>query len=275
MEQIKKWYPLVLFIGFVIVSVFLFQTCRTLKDERAANKFQQELNEQNQRANTAKIIEEFNKKLNAVEFSKQTYVTEKFAELEKYNKSLYAELSKVKGDILNAIKTTAEAKVPNMSLGNKLEVLDKDSGHYGLRWSSNYADSGFSQKISGSSRFYVNLEEKLKQWTINVRPDSTLLDTNLTTLKVTYGTRSLKRDGVAGFEVFAISRSPIVKITDMQGAYFVENQIVKPTKAKPWAIGPYIGFGLNTDYNLANPRFGWSMGFSVHYDVFQWRFGKK
>lgn len=273
MEQIKKWYPLVLFVGFLIVSVFLFQTCKTLKEERDANKFRETLWEQNQRANTAKIIEEFNKKLNALEFSKQSYVTEKFAELEKYNKQLYFELSKVKGDILNAIKTTAEARIPNVSLGNKLEILDKDKGYYGLRFNSNYADSGFSQKISGSSRFYVNLDEKMKEWTI--KPDSTLLDTNVTTLKVTYGTRALKRDGVDGFEVFAISRSPIVKITDMQGAYFVENQIVKPVKSKPWAIGPYIGFGLNTDYNLANPRFGWSMGFSVHYDVFQWRFGKK
>ena len=268
-ENVKKYYPIVLFVALIIVSFFLFQTCSNYNNLKKQTAFQDQLYKQNIRALGDSIKVEFNKKLNALDFSKQSFVVNKFSELERYNAYLYNELSKVKGDIMSAIDSKVKITMPSVTLGNRLEIINKDSNYYGLRFSRVYADSGFSQKISGSSRFYVNLNEKLKSWTI--KPDVTILDTNQMTLRILYGTR--KKD--KGYEVYAISKSPYAKLDELEGAYFVNNQIVPPAKVKNWAIGPYIGFGLNTDYNLANPRFGWSLGFSVHYDVFQWRFGKK
>jgi hypothetical protein len=236
---------------------------------KADAEYQQKLDDQNRRAMVDSIKVEFNKKLNAYDFSKQSFVVNKLADLEKYNKQLYDELSKVKGDIMSAIDTKLKIDMPKLTLGNKLEILNKDSGYYGLRFSNTYADLGLKQKLSGSSRFIVNMDQKKKEWVIS--PKNTIIDTNQIELSVTYGTRAKDK----GYEVFAESKSPLVKFTELNGAYFVENQVLKPVSPKKWGIGPYIGFGLNTDYNLANPRFGWSIGFSLHYDLLQWRFGKK
>ena len=66
-----------------------------------------------------------------------------------------------------------------------------------------------------------------------------------------------------------------MKINGLEGAYIIKKQPVPAPKPRPnFGFGPYIGFGLNTDYNLANPRFGWSVGVSVHYDIWNWHWGK-
>ena len=71
---IKKYYPIIFFIALVIVSVFLFQTCSTLKTERAQWEFQQKQNTQNWNASKDSLFEEFNRKLNAFITSKDNYV---------------------------------------------------------------------------------------------------------------------------------------------------------------------------------------------------------
>jgi hypothetical protein len=265
MEFIKKYYGVFAIAVAVLALALLFQTCSDLKTERAQREYQDRLYAQNMNAMKDSITVEFNKKLNAFDFSKQTYMVDKFNELEKYNAYLYNELKKVKGDILNALDTKLKIDVPKLTLGNKLEILNKNQGYYGLRFKSDYSDEGFEQTIGGSSRFYANYDEKIKSWTI--KPDNTILDTNQMSMKILYGTR--KKDN--GYEVFAISKSPIVKFTEMEGAYFVENQVVRPTFPKKWGLSPYVGIGINTDFNLTNPRPGWSIGIAVTYDLVQWR----
>lgn len=260
---LKTYYPLVFFAIILVLSVFLFQTCNNLKNEKAQRELQEKLYTQNMSALGDTIKVEFNKKLKALEFSKQSFVVEKFSELERYNKQLYDQLNKVKGDIMNAIDSKVNVDVGKLVLGNKLEILNKDSGYYGLRFKNKYSDPGFTQIISGSSKFYVNLDEKLKSWTI--RPDSTTIDTNKMSLKITYGTRQKDK----GYEVFAVSASPLVSFDELTGAYFIENQIKPVIKPKRWAIGPYIGAGIVTDINGSNPRLGFSAGLSFHYDIWQ------
>jgi len=260
---IKKYYSLIFFGIILILSVFLFQTCNTLKNERAQKELQDKLYTQNMNALKDSIKVEFNKKLQALEFSKQSFVVEKFKDLEQYDKQLYDQLNKVKGDIMDVIDAKLKVDAGKVSLGNKLEIINKDNGYYGLRFSRNYADSGFSQKIGGSSRFYANYDEKIKTW--NIKPDTTLLDTNQMSLKIIYGTRQKDK----GYEVFAISRSPLVSFKELTGSYFIENQVRPTKKVKKWAIGPYLGAGIVTDINGSNPRLGWSAGISIHYDIWQ------
>lgn len=268
LEFIKKYYSIILFGIILVLSIFMFQTCSTLKREREERAFQEKIWNQNMGALKDSITVEFNKKLKAYEFSKDNYVVNKLNDLEQYNKNLYNELKKVKGDIIAAINTNVQGDLGGIKADNKLVVIDSTKHHYGLKFTSNYSDEGFQQRLVGTSKFYMIPNGKI--W--NIQPDVTLFDTNFTEIKITYGFKELDNK----YQVFAISKSPKIILTDLTGGYFMDKAPKPlPDKPKPWAIGPYIGFGLNTDYNLANPRFGWSAGFSIHYDVLQWRFGSK
>jgi len=270
LEFIKKYYSIILFGIILVLSVFLFQTCSNLKKEREDRVFQEKIRTQNISAMTDSIRVEFNEKLKAYEFSKDNYVLEQLKDLENYNKVLYDKLKKVQGDIIAAINSKVQGDLGGIKTSNELITIDSTKFQYGLKFKSFYQDKGFEQKLVGSSRFYLLPNEITKKWTI--QPDITIIDTNLTTIKITYGLKDLDDK----YRVFAISESPKIKLIELDGGFFYK-KAPQPLidKSKNWAIGPYIGFGLNTDYNLANPRFGWSMGFSIHYDILQWRFGKK
>ena len=261
---IKKYYGFILFILVVVLSVFLFQTLSTLKKERADNKFQQKINEQNISAMTDSITVIFNKKLKAWEYSKDNFVVNKLSDLEKYNKNLADELKKVKGDIISVIDANVQAKLDNLSVDSKLIVLDEKSNHYGLGFDSPYKDEGFEQHIAGMSKFYVFPNALTGKWTI--KPDSTKFTTNLTNIHITYGFKELDKK----YQVWAYTKSDKIQITDITGGYFIDKQIIPPVKKKKWGIGPQAGFGLNTNTNLSNPSFGWSVGFGIHYDILQW-----
>ena len=267
-QFIKKYYTIIFFAIIIVLSFFLFQTCSNLKKAKEDVAYQEKQNAQNMSALKDSIKVEFNKKLKAYEFSKDNYVVQKLSDLQKYNQSLYDEIKKIKGDVIAAINTKVQGDLGGIKADNKLVIIDSTKRFFGLKFRSLYADSGFQQKLVGTSRFYIIPNGKI--W--HIQPDITLFDTNLTSIEITYGFKELKDK----YQVFALSTSPKIQLTDLTGGYFIDKQPPPPpVKPKNWAIGPYIGFGLNTDYNLANPRFGWSIGFSVHYDVFQWRFGKK
>jgi len=270
LDKLKTYGVFILGAALIVVSVFLFQTCGSLKAEKERNEYIEKQNAQNLSALGDSITAEFNKKLKAWEFSKDNYVVQKLADLEKYNKDLYNELKKVKGDIIAAIKTGVEGDLGGITASNELVVLDSTKHHYGLSFRSPYKDEGFEQLLVGTSRFYAIPNEESKKWSIT--PDRIVFDTNLTTIRITYGFKNLDDR----YQVFAISPSPKIKLIDLDGGYFIDKQPPPPPeKPKKWGFGPYIGFGINTDYNLANPRFGWSLGVSVHYSIWHWRFGKK
>lgn len=263
-EFIKKYYPFLFFVMIIFLSLFWFQTCSTLKHERAEWKAQQVINDQNVHAISDSIIVEFNKKLRAWEYSKDNYVVQRLSDLEAYNKDLASQLKKVKGDVLAAIKTQVEADLGDITASNKLAVLDAKSNYYGLRFNTNYNDLGLDQELSGMSKFYVIPDDKNKSWYI--KPDSTVIDTNKVSIRVTYGFKELDNK----YQVFALSQSPKVSLTDLTGGYFIDKQITPINKPKKWGIGPYAGFGLNTAANGNDPRFGWSVGVAVTYDILQW-----
>lgn len=260
---IKKYYPLIFFVLVLLLSILLFQTCSTLNTERTNNNKQEKLYTQNIKAMTDSITKTFNKKLDAYEYTKDSYVVNKLSELEQYNKSLESDLKKIKGDVLSAINAKVQGDLGGITASNDLEVLDSVNKHYALKFTTNYVDSGFQQTIVGRSKFYAIPNEKTKEWTI--KPDITVLDTNLTSIKVTYGFKELKDK----YQIFAISKSDKIQVTDLTGGYFIDKQIQKPIKSKKWGIGPYIGAGLNSDTKF-NPTFGYSIGIGVHYNIIQW-----
>jgi len=264
---IKKYYPFVFFIFIVVLSVFLFQTRSTLKRERAERRYQMEQDSQNLMALKDSISVEFNKKILAWEYSKDNFLVNKLSELAKYNKDLAKQLEKVKGEVIAAIRTEVQGDLGGISTTNGLSVYGDN--HYGLNFSSNYRDEGFEQKIVGTSKFFVDPNEQTKKWVI--RPDVTVLDTNLTNIKITYGFKELKDQ----YQVFAISQSPKLKLNDLTGGYFIDKQPpLPPVRPKKWGIGPYVGYGVSSGADN-QARFGWSAGFSLHYDVLQFRLGKK
>lgn len=260
---IKKHYPLIFFVSIIVLVIFLAQTCTTLNRERKDRERQEQIDKQNLNALKDSITVQFNKKLDAYEYTKDNFVLNKLSELEQYNKELSKELKKVKGDVLAAIRTEVQGDLGGITTSNDLVVLDKTNNYYGLNFKSNYKDSSFTQKIVGTSKFYVIPNTETREW--NIRPDVTVLDTNLTSLKITYGFKEFKDK----YQVFAVSSSDKIKITDLTGGYFIDKQICPSVKPKKWGIGPYIGVGLNADTKL-NPTFGYSIGIGLHYNIFQW-----
>jgi len=260
---IKKYYPFILFTLVIGLSVFSFQTWNSLRLERANNKYQQDQNEKNINALSDSITLEFNRKLKAWEYSKDNYVVQKLEDLKKYNQSLAKELEKVKGDVIAAIKTQAEVDLGGIETSNDIVVIDEKKHHYGLNFESYYKDAGFEQKLVGTSKFYAIPDEKNNKW--NIQPDITVLDTNLTSINITYGFKELKDK----YQVFAITPSDKINFTDLTGGYFIDKQPPPPpTRKKKFGVGPYVGYGISS--NIAGEAgFGWSVGVAVHYDIFQ------
>lgn len=263
---IKKYYSFIFFVIIVVLGVLLFQTNDSLKRERYLREYQEKQNAQNLSALKDSITVEFNKKLNAWEFSKDNYIVRKLSELEKYNKDLAEELKKVKGDVIAAVKTEVQGDLGGIETSNDLAVLNDKLNYYGITFKSDYKDSGFEQKLSGISKFYVIPNEQTKSWII--KPETTVIDTNFTSIKITYGFKELNDK----YRVFAISESPKIELTDLTGGYFIDKQPIIPQIKKKWGFGPYLGYGLSTNSNAGEPRFGWNIGFAVHYDILQWKF---
>ncbi len=260
---IKKYYPFISFVIIIVLSILLFQTWSTLRKERADRKYQQEQDAQNLSAFKDSIEVMFNKKLQAWEYSKDNYVVQKLSDLEKYDKAFANELKKVKGDVIAAIKTEVQGDLGGITASTKLSVLDEKTHYYGLNFNSNYKDDGFEQRLSGISKFHVIPDELNKKW--NIVPDlTTVLDTNYIAIKATYGFKEYKDK----YQVFATVKSDKIKITGLEGGYFINKQPdPAPVKVKKWSIGPYVGYGLNVNNT---PSFGWNIGFGVHYSILRW-----
>ena len=262
---IKTYWSFIFFVTTIVLSVFLFQTCSTLKKEKTTNEYQQKQNAQNVSAMTDSITKVFNKKLQAYEFTKDNFVVQKLSDLEKYNKNLADELSKIKGDVIAAINSNATIDLGKISTSNNLAVLDSKTNYYGLNFKNHYIDAGVEQNLVGTSKFYVIPNIDTKTW--NIKPDVTVIDTNTMNLKITYGFKELDKK----YQVFAISTSKKVQFTDLTGGYFIDKQpSPPPVKPKKWGVGPSLGYGLFTTSTLSQTAFGWNIGVSLHYNLIQW-----
>ena len=260
----KTFLSIIVIFIIVGLSIALYVTNVNLNKERKARQTQQDKGIDNYNALKDSIDVEFSRRLKAWEFSKENLLLEKISDLEKYNKDLYDQIKKIKGDVIAAVNTNAQANLGGISATNDLTVINPLTNHYGLNFKTNYADKGFEQKLVGTSRFYVSQDVVNNKWIIS--PDVTVIDTNLTSIKITYGFKQLNDK----YHVFAISQSPKVKLTELDGSFFLDKQpTLVPQKPKKWGVGPYFGFGMNTGTNNV---MGFSVGVAVHYDLYQFDF---
>ena len=257
------YLPFILFAIIVGLSVFLFSSQSNLKRERQEREYEKKQEIQNDQAMIDSIRVVFNKKLDAWEYSKDNFLLTKIEDLENYNKKLAEEVKKIKGDVISVIDSKVQGDLGGISTANGLAVLDNKNNYYGLAFKNHYKDSTFEQNLEGISKFYVIPNEKDKTW--NIKPDATIFDVNMTKLNITYGFRETKDK----YEVFAISKSDKIRINDLTGGIVINKPTPPKLKAKKWGVGPYIGYGLNIN-NDKTVGFGASLGFSIHYSIFEW-----
>ncbi len=262
LDFIKKYFPYIIFILLIVISVLFFSTWSALRQERKDRKFETEMYNQNFNAMKDSISMEFDKKLNAYIFEKDNYIVNELKDLKKYNKDLEKKLEKVKGEVIAAIDTKVTGTITDLATTNNLVTVDKKTGLYGLQFDSEYKDSGFENSIQGTSRFYANRDIENNKWVL--QPDSTIFDNIETKINITYGFRELDDK----YEVFAVSPSPKITINEMDGVLVLDKCPKKPVPPKRWGFGPYIGAGLNVSND---PSFGFSIGVGLTYDIIQWR----
>lgn len=262
---IKKYYQFILFILVIILSVMFFQTWSSLKNERKQREIEQRNHIQNISALTDSITASYDEKLKAYVFEKDNYIVKKLEDLEKYNKNFYDRLNKIEGKVIAAIDSKVTGDLGGITAGNQLCIIDSNTNNYGLKFISKYKDEGFEQELEGISKFYAYPDEINKKWML--KPDTTIFSKNITKLNITYGFREDDNK----YEVFAISSSPRISINNLEGALILEKYpsiLNKPSNK--WGIGPYIGGGITSDAYLKDIKFGYSIGVSLHYNIFSW-----
>lgn len=268
-KNIVKYYPLVLIAAVIVLGILFFQSQATLKQERLDREYQVKQDDKNFAALKDSLNVDYNKKLDAWEYTKDNFVVQELADLEKYNKELFDDLEKVKGELVAALEAQGEADLSGgVTVGDsivKLSVQDVNNNtqHYGIGFKTDYADSSFTQTLEGMSKFYVDSDPITNMW--NIRPHETVYTKNLTTLNITYGFKEYKNR----YQVFALSKSPKFKIIDLNGGYFIDKQpSPPPERVKRWGFGPYLGYGVVSNLDAAS--FGISFGVGIHYDLFKW-----
>jgi hypothetical protein len=214
------------------------------------------------------IVKIFDEKLNTYISDKDSYVVDKLSDIEKWNRKMYDRLKDVEGKILTAISTSVEGDLGGIGTPNNLVIIDSVKHHFGLHFNSRYSDPGFEQILDGTSKFFLVANEENKRW--DIVPDSTSLDTNITRINITYGTREIDNK----YNVFALCDSPKIRFTDLTGGVFLDkcNDVSTVKPQRPWVLGPYVGYGVNFGSAMKDPRFGFSAGVSLAYNV--WSFGK-
>jgi len=257
----KEFLPVTL---TVIISILIFtnlNTCSRLKVEKETRKQEKEIYNQNFSAFLDSITKIYNEQTKTYEYQRDMYLTT-LNELSKYDSIFANKLKKVKGDIISAIDSKINFENKPVEIDNKLEKYNNNN--YGLRWNYNYKDIGFNQHISGVSMFKLNNNK--------IFAGITKIDTNQISLKITYGFREYNDR----YKVWAISQSPLINISELSGAYFINKPLPYTEKTHylhRWTIGPYFGAGINFDHRLQNPRLGFGFGFGIQYHLFG--FGKK
>ena len=214
---------LLLVVG--ILLLFSFRSCNKNADLKAELASQEIIANNNYDALTGKI-KVMTTKNGELEYSKTILYADKES-LKKLNAELSEELEKEKGNVKVITKIKTQITYVPVTIPNT--VIDYGNGCYGLSFKSTYRDSGLVSELEGISAF--NLTDKNV-----VNPDSTTISKNSLSVDIVYGVRELDDK----IEVFARSKSPLVKFNEMQGAYIMDK---KPEpKATKWNFGPQLGY---------------------------------
>jgi hypothetical protein len=224
---------LLIILGILIF--FSLKSCSNTADLKAELARQEIIANNNYDALTGKI-KVLKTKNGELEYSKTILYADKES-LKQLNSELSEELAKEKGNVKVITKIKTEITYVPVTIPNT--VIDYGNNCYGLYFKSVYRDSGLVSELEGVSAF--NLTDKNV-----VNPDSTTISKNSLSVDIVYGVRELDDK----IEVFARSKSPLVKFNEMQGAYIID----KKAEAKPakWFLGPQIGYNYNWPAGRSN-----------------------
>jgi hypothetical protein len=252
-------FTTILLILVIILGFFTFNFYNKLQNEKILREQDKKIYRQNSEAFRDSIHKIYDKKLDRFIYSKKIFlIKEKDLNDSIYN--LNDKISEIDGELQSVIQSKTVYVNNNIEVDNKL--IKYDSSGYGLKWKYIYIDPGFTQKLYGVSKFKINNNK--------IFPGKTLIDSNYISLKITYGFREFNDK----YEVYAISQSPKIELTELNGAYFIDKKPIQNEQYfRRWVVGPNVGFGANFDSRLQEPRFGWNIGVSITYNLFG--FGKK
>ena len=224
---------LLLVVG--ILLLFSFRSCNKNADLKAELASQEIIANNNYDALTGKI-KVMTTKNGELEYSKTILYADKES-LKKLNADLSEELEKEKGNVKVITKIKTQITYVPVTVPNT--VIDYGNGCYGLSFKSTYRDSGLVSELEGISAF--SLTDKNV-----VNPDSTTISKNSLSVDIVYCVRELDDK----IEVFARSKSPLVKFNEMQGAYIMDKKPEK--KPAKWFLGPQIGYNYNWPASRSN-----------------------
>lgn len=222
----KSLYLIILLIGLNLITLTYF------------NNRLSKLNNENYNltVKSDSITKSFNKKTKEFEFSKKSYQVEKLKDLKKYDKSFYNSISD-KSKTIAAITTTTSVAIKPQQVTN----LITDSIN---KFRFDYKDSSISQHITGTNKIKGN-------------QIVTSLDTNSIKLNLKYSIIEDKNK----YLIKAYTTSNAVTVDDLSSVVVID----KSKKKNNWGVSLFCGYGLNTDSNLNNARFGWSAGAGITY----------
>jgi len=251
----SKYLYVTMSVIILILIISLFGTCNRLKQEKINREKDIAMYENNISIMNDTIRTYYDKKLDRMISEKTSYMIKSVDDLKKYNQELYSEFKDVK-NMVAGIKSDVNIIIPTLTSEiNKIIQDPNDSTKFAIPWKFNYNDDGLSQNLCGNTRFNV----------LNGKPiyPSSILDTNNFNIKLRY--TYTEKNGK--YLVSASSPSKLVKFTELDGVLILDKFSSEQKLRNSWAIGPYIGVGVNTDYRLQGFRFGWSVGFSASYNI--------
>lgn len=253
-----KYISLTFGVIIFILVVSLFTTCSNLNRERDARQKDEMRYQNNIKATTDSIRTFYDKKLDQMVSEKTSFLAKNVQDLKNTNEKLYNEFKDVK-NLVAGVKSSVSIIIPTLTGEiNKINQDPTDSTKFTIPFTFNYRDDGLVQNLSGQNTFKI-LNNK------PILPVISSLTTNTFDIKLRYNVKEEK----GKYIIQATSPSDLVKFTELDGVLMLDKTPQYQTnKSSRFVLGPYVGFGLNTDMIGQQPRFGWSVGFGFSYNIF-------
>jgi hypothetical protein len=249
LKKIFKNPTFILAVLLVIASIIAINQCSRANEAEAEKDAALIRNEKNMEIMYDSIRVVWNETSKQYESLKGTYEVESQNQLKIFDKLLAKEIKKLGKDIMDYIKVSSSINLGDTIIDN--EVIKYKADKYGLKWDLSYDDGGFKQKITGTSKFRVAKNLKLTpagtDIDIKIGSEGTNIDTNITSIKLGFAHREVKRDDKTYYEVVATSPSPKVTFDTLSSVYFIEKfPCEKISKVRRITLGPYVGIGLSS-----------------------------
>lgn len=178
---------------------------------------------------------------------KNTYIYN-IDQLKSLNKELYDEVKSLKDNPILVTKTYTNFYVDTVFAKSDTIVINKEDSIYDLQWSCIQDTAYYS--LSGSTK---------------VKSDFSEFQTIVKNLQVKNDITLDLIDNGKNLQVIAKSNNPYVNIDNINSIMLDPTKskvLSKYYKQKKWAVGPYIGVGINTKFQIC-PTIGVGLTYGI------------